>query len=154
MGLKPTMIDELGIIATLPWMRREFHRLYPEHHIELAITLEEKEIPAELKVVIFRITQEALNNIARHSKAEWVDVILAGAENRIELTIADNGTGFDPHEDLSAEFGRGMGLTGMRERAEFTGGSFSLSSTPGEGTTIRVSWPKDHGRINHETDNR
>lgn len=141
MGLRPTILTELGIIATLQWFVREFMRLYPKHHVELEIGVEETEIPEPLKLSIFRISQEALNNISKHSKAEWVDLSLQRSGSGIELTIADDGVGMDLEYIRShASTARSLGLTIMRERAEFTRGSLSIESTPGEGTTVRGVW--------------
>jgi len=85
---------------------------------------------------MFRISQEALTNIARHSGASLVDLALQKAGGRVELTIQDNGRGFRPDEIV-----KGLGLSTMRERAELTGGTFSVESAQGKGTTIRASWP-------------
>ncbi|MGV8075021.1 MAG: PAS domain S-box protein [Syntrophobacteraceae bacterium] len=146
LGLRPRMIEERGIVETLYWFRRDFMRLYPHHHVELEIAVDEKEIPEELKLAIFRITQEALNNISKYSRAEWVDLCLRKVGRGIELTIADDGMGMDIADIRSnSATGRSLGLTSMRERAEFTAGRFSITSTPGEGTTVRVLWPKSPG---------
>ena len=77
MGLRPPMLDNLGLLATLEWLRRECMKLYPERHIELETGVAEEDIPVILKFNIFRIAQEALNNVAKHSKAEWVDISLS-----------------------------------------------------------------------------
>jgi signal transduction histidine kinase len=96
----------------------------------------------EVKTVIFRVMQEALNNIAKHSNANLVSLSLRKKEGRIELTVQDNGMGFELQEILPQERSRrGLGLTSMRERAELSGGPFGMESTIGQGTTIRVSWP-------------
>ena len=89
-----------------------------------------------LKAVIFRILQEALNNIAKHSKASLVSLSLKKKDDRVELKIEDNGTGFDL-ESIK----KGLGLGSMRERAELSGGSFDIESVKGKGTLIRASWP-------------
>jgi PAS domain S-box-containing protein len=141
MGLRPSMLDNAGLLATLEWLRQECMKLYPQRHIELESGVAEKEIPENLKANIFRIVQEALNNIAKHSKAEWVDISLTKDVNEIELLISDDGVGMDTDTILQTTIARGLGLTSMRERAELTGGSFSIESTPGEGTTIRACWP-------------
>jgi signal transduction histidine kinase len=92
--------------------------------------------------VIYRVMQEALNNIAKHSKADLVYLSLRKKENKIELTIKDTGMGFDLEEILSPErFKRGLGLNSMRERTELSGGTFVIESTAGKGTTIRAEWP-------------
>lgn len=142
MGLRPTMLEERGLIETLNWFCRELMSLHSKHHIELDLGVEEQKIPEDLKVVIFRITQEALNNVAKHSKAEWVALSLQRNGNGIELTIQDDGVGMDLDFLISnATTARSLGLTGMKERAELAGGSLLVESTPGEGTTVRASWP-------------
>ncbi|MGO9316080.1 MAG: PAS domain S-box protein [Syntrophobacteraceae bacterium] len=140
MGLRPTMLDNMGLLATLDWLHRECMKLYPECHIELKTEIMEEEIPERLRVTIFRIAQESLNNVAKHSKAEWVDISLSKNGGGIELVVLDNGVGMAPELILQATTARSLGLTCMRERTEFTGGSFSIESTPGKGTTIRACW--------------
>ncbi len=78
-GLRPSMLDDLGIIATIGWFCREFQKTYAGICIEQEIDIDEEDIPEPLKIVIFRIVQEALNNIARHSKAELVSLSLESA---------------------------------------------------------------------------
>jgi signal transduction histidine kinase len=82
-----------------------------------------------------------LNNIAKHSKAEWVDISLSQDVNGIELVVSDDGVGMDLDLILQTSAATSLGLTSMRERTELTGGSFLIESTPGEGTTIRACWP-------------
>jgi PAS domain S-box-containing protein len=141
MGLRPSMLDNIGLLATLDWLRGECMRLYPQRHIELETKVAEEEIPENLKVNIFRIAQEALNNIAKHSEAEWVDIALSGDECGIGLVISDDGVGMDLDMILQTNAVKSLGLTSMRERAELGGGTFTIDSTPGEGTTIRAFWP-------------
>jgi signal transduction histidine kinase len=135
------MLDSKGLLATLEWLRQECMKLYPERHIELESGVAEEEIPKSLKVNIFRIAHEALNNIAKHSKAEWVDILLSKNVSGIELAVSDDGVGMDLDIIMQTSTATSLGLTSMRERAELTGGSFSIESTPGEGTTIRAFWP-------------
>ncbi len=80
-------------------------------------------------------------SLPKHSKAEWVDISLSKDGNEIELVVSDDGVGMDLDIIMQTSTGTSLGLTSMRERAELTGGSFSIESTPGEGTTIRASWP-------------
>jgi PAS domain S-box-containing protein len=141
MALRPSSLDDLGILPTLNWFCREFQKTYSSIHIKTQINIEEKDVFDHLKTVIYRICQEAFNNIAKHSKAEVATLSLRKSD-KIELVIEDNGRGFDLEEKLFAENpGRGLGLTSMRERAEILGGSFAVESIQGSGTTIRVSWP-------------
>jgi signal transduction histidine kinase len=141
MGLRPSMLDTHGLFATLEWQRRECMGLYPDRHIELETGIAEEEIPESLKISIFRIAQESLNNVAKHSSAEWVDISLSKSGDGIELVVSDDGVGMDLDLIMQTRTGRSLGLTGMRERAELTGGKFTIESTLGEGTTIRVFWP-------------
>ena len=141
MALRPSSLDDLGILPTLNWFFREFQKTYSSIHIKTQMNIEEKDVPDHLKTVIYRICQEAFNNIAKHSKAEVATLSLRKSD-KIELVIEDNGRGFDLEEKLYAQNpGRGLGLTSMRERAELTEGSFAIESIQGSGTTIRVSWP-------------
>jgi len=111
-------------------------------HIETQLGIQEDEVPNTLKTTIFRVSQEALNNIAKHSKATNVTLLLQRANGMLELTIQDNGQGFNMEDVLSrGSSGNGLGLTSMRERVELSDGSFSIESRIGEGTIIRASWP-------------
>ena len=140
--LHPSILDDLGILATIGWFCREFGTLYSAIQIERRLDLEENEVPNQLKSVIYRILQEALNNVAKHSQASSVQVTLGKSEAGIRLIISDNGTGFDFERILSLKSRqRGIGLASMRERAELTGGDFQLDSAPGSGTRIRICWP-------------
>ncbi|MFZ0928007.1 MAG: ATP-binding protein [Syntrophobacteraceae bacterium] len=141
MGLRPSMLDSKGLLATLEWLRQECMKLYPERHIELEAGIAEEAIPQNLKVNIFRIAQEALNNIAKHSKAVWVNISLSKNGGEIELVVSDDGVGMDLDIIMQTSTASSLGLTSMRERAELTGGSFAIESTPGEGATIRAYWP-------------
>lgn len=140
-GLRPTMIDTLGIVAALKWYCREFQKLHSKHRIEFEANIEEQMIPEHLKIVIFRIAQEALTNVAKHSNAQWVKLTLEESRETIALEIRDCGVGVDPNTLVSHMRARSLGITGMRERAELTGGSFTIESAPGEGTIIQVAWP-------------
>ena len=142
MGLKPIILSDHGVLSTLQWHRKELLRLYPDQHIELETSIGEEDIPEVLKTPIFRIVQEALNNSHKHSKAEWVDVRIALNDGAIELEISDDGVGMDLDYILESLTAKSLGLVGMRERVELTGGAFTIESTPGEGTTIFCVWPK------------
>lgn len=141
-SLRPLILDDLGIIPTIEWYCRQFESIYSTIRIEKRIDIEEEDVPEPLKIVIFRIMQEALNNIAKYSNAESGFLLLRKRNHSIELTIEDNGVGFDPDPGRSGRgFKGGLGLAGMRERTELSGGSFLVSSQPGRGTTIHASWP-------------
>jgi signal transduction histidine kinase len=142
MDLRPSLLDDIGILATIGWFTREFQKVYTSIQIEKKMDILEEEVPDSLKVVIFRIVQEALNNIAKHSKADLASVTLRKSNGKIELAIGDNGQGFDLAGALSIESPeKGFGLSSMRERTELSGGTFSIESTIGVGTTIKAIWP-------------
>ncbi len=146
MSLRPSALDDLGIGPTLNWFCREFQKTYPFVNIEKRFQFAEAQIPDPIKVTIFRIAQEALNNIARHSKADCVSLSLCKNANSIDLVIQDNGQGFDTEKVLSREnFLGGLGLSSMKERVGLSGGSFRVESALGKGTTVRVSWPSTPG---------
>jgi len=139
--LRPSTLDDLGLLATISWFCREFQTIYSGIRIEKQVDIEEDEVPDILKTVIYRVIQEAFNNIAKHSKADLVRLCLKKAGGTIDLFIEDNGRGFHLHDALSADiFKRGLGLASMKERTEHSGGSFSIKSTKGSGTTIHASW--------------
>ncbi|MBI5585669.1 MAG: PAS domain S-box protein [Deltaproteobacteria bacterium] len=139
--LRPPHLDDLGILATLAWFCRRFETIYSHIRVGQAITLREEEVPDPLKVVLFRITQEAMNNIGKHARADTVHLGLQKADGKIELSIRDNGEGFDPEALSSRDSSKkGLGLSSMKERVEFSGGSFSIDSAPGKGTVIRAVW--------------
>ncbi len=142
MDLRPSTLDDLGILATISWFCREFQTIYSEIHVEQQIDIQEDDVPDPLKTIIYRVLQEALNNVAKHSGADLVRLSLRRANGEIKLTIEDNGLGFDLEDVLSVESSkRGIGVSSMKERIELSGGSFAIESAPGAGTTIRGAWP-------------
>jgi PAS domain S-box-containing protein len=143
--LRPVGLDDLGILNTITASCREFDKIYSDIRVQIHFHVEENEVPEALKIVIYRILQEALNNVAKHSLAKTVHVSLGKKEGEIELTIKDDGQGFDPQEvPLGNEYEYGMGLSGMQERTALSGGFFEVLSAKGKGTTIRVLWPLEH----------
>ena len=143
MDLRPSLLDDIGTLATLNWFCRQLQDIYASTRIELRSDINEDDIPAALKVAIFRIAQEAMNNCAKHSGANCIHISLVNTCTEIELTVEDDGLGFD-QAAVSAKMrnpGSGMGLISMKERAEFSGGMFSIESAPGKGTSMRVTWP-------------
>jgi PAS domain S-box-containing protein len=135
-NLRPSILDDLGILATLKWFLREFQKVYPQFRIQRQIEAQEEEVPDNLKIVIFRILQEAMNNIAKHSQGNLVVLALKKRNHRMILKIRDNGVGFDPENCP-----RGLGLSSIKERAQLSGGIFILESSPGKGTCLEVRWP-------------
>jgi signal transduction histidine kinase len=109
--------------------------------ISYSVYLVDDEFPNALKIIIYRVLQEAMNNIAKHSGAELVHLSLRKVNGRMELTMRDNGPGFDLEKISSQEAtNKGLGLTSMRERVELSGASFNIESAEKKGTIIRTSW--------------
>jgi PAS domain S-box-containing protein len=138
MDLRPPMLDDLGLLVTMGWFCREFGALFPQLDVALRTSVEEQEIPGALKVVIFRILQEALNNIGKHALAGRVNVELIRIHDTITFSVADDGRGFTTGD---AECHRGFGLGSMRERAKLSGGELAVESAPGTGTYVLARWP-------------
>jgi signal transduction histidine kinase len=132
--LRPSMLDDLGLVAALEWQGREVSR---RSAAEVQVDAEgvSEQLPDEHKTVIYRVVQEALSNAARHSSAKNVRVKIREDSGRIAVEVADDGTGFDPART------RGLGLLGMEERVKRLGGTFAVDSKPGSGTTIRFELP-------------
>ncbi|MBW1744463.1 MAG: PAS domain-containing protein, partial [Deltaproteobacteria bacterium] len=143
MNLRPSMLDDLGILATISWFLRQFQSVYAGIRVEEGIDVQERDISEALKTNIFRVLQEAANNIAKHSEADQVKVFLSKGKGALELVIEDNGRGCDLERVLATDgFQTGFGVTSMKERTELSGGSFSIESKEGAGTTIRAAWPR------------
>jgi len=142
MNLRPSMLDDLGILATIRWFCRQFESTYSKIRISQSIKIEEHEVPGSLRTVIFRVLQEGLNNVAKHSVAKTVLLSLRKTDQAIELVIQDNGQGFDLSKAQAPDSTtHGLGLESMRERTELSGGSFQIESTVGKGAIIRARWP-------------
>ncbi|HET7832430.1 MAG TPA: sensor histidine kinase [Gallionella sp.] len=144
LDLRPAMLDDLGILATLSWFFREFEADCHDVKVEKQFEVKESNIPASLKIVIFRIIQEATNNIVKHAHASRMRVVLRSTDNLLHLLVEDNGDGFDTFSDGKIRpLGKGLGLLTMAERAEHCGGRYTLESAMGQGTCIKVTWPLD-----------
>ena len=139
-GLRPSVLEDLGLITALNRYCDRFQSLNHGIRVEREITARERDIPKGIKIVIYRILQEALNNVSKHSRSRTVKVSLRGGEEGIELCIKDDGVGFDVADSQSQGLGHGVGLSSMKERALLSGGAVSVCSVKGEGTTVLVSW--------------
>lgn len=114
---------------------------YKGIRIQKDIEIHEEEIPDALKIVLYRLLQEALNNVAKHSHADQVRLLFLKENGRLELHVQDNGQGFKLDDLLRGDpTKRGLGLSSMKERTELSRGVFHIESFPGQGTIIRVSW--------------
>lgn len=141
MNLRPVILDDLGILATISWLCREFQVICPGTRIHTEIGVTENRVPHNLKTVIYRVLQESTSNVARHSGAHHVRLALTEADGNLVLSVEDDGAGFNPEEVRITDDSRGgLGLVSMRERVELSGGRFDLDSILGKGTTVTVSW--------------
>ncbi|NTV44014.1 MAG: PAS domain S-box protein, partial [Syntrophobacteraceae bacterium] len=140
--LRPSLLDDLGILATIDWFCREFQAVYTGIEVQKEIGIHEEEIVVPLKIIIFRIVQEAFNNVAKHSGAQTVRLSLRSVGREILLKIQDDGRGIDGGKEAGGKHPRaGLGLASMKERTELSGGAFSVDSAFGGGTCICATWP-------------
>jgi signal transduction histidine kinase len=132
--LRPSMLDDLGLISAVEWYAREVSR---RGEIEVDVKAENvsETLPDSLMVCIYRVVQEAVNNAQRHAHAKNVTVELKETATSVQVEVRDDGTGFD------ATHTRGMGLLGMEERVKRLGGTIEINSRPGTGATIRAELP-------------
>ena len=145
MDLRPTMLDDLGLIPTLRWYVQNFSNRLNIHSNFQAIGFEEK-LPPQIETAFYRIVQEALNNIAKHAKANRIEISLEQRDSTIIASIIDNGKGFDLDKVLHPESPeRGFGIIGMQERISLLGGHIDIQSKPGFGTHIHIEVPYQKG---------
>ena len=132
--LRPSMLDDLGLIPALEWQARETSR---RTGIDVRVAAEnvDDSLPDAIRTCVYRVVQEALQNVSRHSGAAHVKINVRQPNGTVSLTIEDDGAGFDPRHT------RGMGLLGMEERVRQLGGKLEVQSQPGKGTTLHVSLP-------------
>jgi signal transduction histidine kinase len=132
--LRPSMLDDLGLLPALEWQAREVGR-----RTDLEVSIVDQGVtaalPEQYKTCIYRVVQEALHNAERHARAKAVTVTLGQQDGTLQLTIADDGRGFNPERQ------KGLGLLGMEERASTLGGTFTVDSRPGRGTVLSVALP-------------
>ena len=143
MDLRPSTLDDLGILATLSWFFREFEAACRNIRVERDFSIREKYVPVPLKITIFRIIQEATSNIVKHANAKCIRVSLKQVDDTISLSIEDDGDGFDLSGARNyCPLDKGLGLVSMRERALLAGGDYEIHSAPGQGTRISARWPQ------------
>ena len=138
--LRPTMLDDLGLIPALQVHMKQF-MADTGIRVSLNAFADLDQSTTKARTVLYRIAQEALTNVARHAKASQVEVSIESIGNDIRMTIKDNGQGFQTGGKAGSKKKNRLGMIGMRERAEMIGGSFQVDSAPGGPTTVRVGIP-------------
>jgi signal transduction histidine kinase len=134
--IRPTLLDDLGLKDAVQHFLSEYERttgIVPR----VDLRFERQDLPPAVSENVYRILQEALTNVAKHAHVPEVFVDLHAGADRVRLVVRDEGPGFEPE----VQGGKGLGILGMRERAELLGGSFALQSQPGKGATIQVAFP-------------
>jgi signal transduction histidine kinase len=135
--LRPSILDDLGVVAALEWQSEEFEKRFKIKCI-FKSEITNEIIPPQLATGIFRIYQECLTNVLRHSEATEVFSTLEIRDNKLLLTIRDNGRGFVVEEITNKKT---LGLLGMKERSSLMGGTYEITSNPGRGTSILIIVP-------------
>jgi PAS domain S-box-containing protein len=137
--LRPTVLEDLGLQAALTNYVRHWSKHFGiRAQLHTGQSTDER-LTSEAETVIYRLAQEALNNVAKHARAEHVDVVLERTAGHVSLIVEDDGVGFDASNAGTA--GEGLGLIGMRERAALVGADLQIESTPGRGTTVILRAP-------------
>jgi signal transduction histidine kinase len=140
MNLRPAVLDDLGAASAVSWFCREFAQSYPTLQLHEAVSVSDADVPERLGTTVFRSVQELLNNVAKHAQAHRVVVSLSRRVDRLVLEVNDDGVGLETATPASA-LRSGRGIHNLRERAEMTGGQFTLSSgDSGTGSRARIEW--------------
>jgi len=136
--LRPSMLDDLGLVPALQWQAREVSK---RSGIWVKVAAEQvpEDLPEEHKTCVYRIVQEGLHNIVQHAQARHVSVTVRQEPGRLLLAIQDDGKGFQPQQE------RGMGLVGIEERVSYLGGKFEVDSAPGRGAILNIMLPLGDG---------
>lgn len=143
-NLAPPMLDDFGLCVSLEWLCSQFDDEFDKVSVECTSCVDEGAMPDVVKIAVYRIAQESLNNAVKHAQSGQVSVSVRPVDGGISLSISDNGVGFDLQQrDRPATDGSGLGLRSMRERVEATGGVFRIASRAGDGTEIHAHWPRE-----------
>lgn len=141
--LRPTLLDDLGLIPALQTYLKEFME-DTGVRVSLKAFAGIEKSPEIIRTAFYRIAQEALSNVASHANASAVEICIQRVDSGISMEITDDGKGFEVNENLHTKKKGRLGLIGMRERAEMIGGIFSIASAPGAPTTVRVLVKRSH----------
>jgi signal transduction histidine kinase len=135
MGLRPSMLDDLGLEPALAWQAREFSRRY-NVPVDLNVEGDLERLPDPQRTCVYRVVQEALTNCAKHAAATEIKVNVVRGHSRLNVSVSDNGVGM-----ASTTNHKGLGLTGIKERVKDINGSASIETKPGSGTTVNITLP-------------
>ncbi len=138
--LRPTVLDDLGLIPALHTFMKGF-RKQTGIRVSLSAFAAVEQLAGERRTVLYRIAQEALNNVSRHAQASEVNVKIQKVDGAVYMTIKDNGKGFPTDHTLHSKKNKRLGLLGMRERLDMVGGRFTITSARGKGTTVLAQIP-------------
>lgn len=138
--LRPTVLDDLGIIPALHSYMKDFTKR-TGIHIQFTAFAGVEQLNSTKRTVLFRVAQAALANVAQHAHATRIKVTIRKLSGAICMEIKDDGKSFEVERVLFAKRNKRLGLIGMRERVEMVGGSFSIESAPGKGTTVQAQLP-------------
>jgi signal transduction histidine kinase len=142
-NLRPSMLDNLGILPTLPWL---FARFSTQTSIQVVFEhsgIDSKRFSREVETAVYRVAQEALTNVARHAQIDIVTVRLWSNDKTLGIQIEDHGVGFDS----TLRTGDSNGLNGMRERVMLLGGRFTVETSPGSGTRLMAELPTNTDNV-------
>ena len=137
-NLRPTVINDHGLFGALEVLCNDFRAVCPDVDLTLDLSGCPNNVPDELSIAVYRISQEGFNNIARHANASKALLQCRSTSGGVELTISDDGVGLPTGGAKRS----GLGLITMRERTEMLGGKYSIAGSPGEGCTVTLNWPK------------
>lgn len=143
--LRPTVLDDLGLIPALHTFMKNF-REQTGVLVSLSAFAGVEQVNGDKRTVLYRVAQEALTNVARHAQASQVDVKIQKTGGAICMKIKDDGKGFEEQRVLHDKKRKRLGLLGMRERLEMVGGTFTVTSAPGKGTTVTAQIPLTNGK--------
>lgn len=146
MNLRPPVLDNLGAASATIWFCRGFAETYADLTVRWDVSVQNSEIPQRIATHLFRSVQELLNNVAKHAGAKSAWVTLQREASRLRLEVRDDGQGMAAHTVDHAKL-PGSGIRNLRERAEMTGGRFTLSSVAGRGTVAQIVWPLESQEV-------
>lgn len=138
-NLRPLLLEQIGLMATIDLVCYEFHMSAPQTTVLTEFEGSDADIPDPIVVAIFRVLQEALNNVAKHAQASRVNVSIRNVNQRVILVIQDDGKGLNCRDEKKQKYS-GYGMSTMRQRVESSNGSFACSSPSGKGTTVTAVW--------------